>query len=252
MKRIEITICTLFILLCFTKLQADGFQTSNNQMKGLAILGDAWHCAAPQYMFIVKQMEKKGIITDVVYDYDVPFDKLADYDIIVISRYGLNDLESFEGGYFLTPEWHKNKWLTGEQEKLIEEYVNQGGKLLLHHDAHAFYSENGSIAKLAKATHDGHPPAIKTKIYPTEELPELTKGVEAFEVVDEEFRMEIDESTTVFLKSHSEKNGTTNQGWAHDYGKGKVVVLVPGHDINSFKNSMVKLLISNTLDYLNR
>ena len=38
-------------------------------------------------------------------------------------------------------------------------------------------------------------------------MPELTEGTEPFEVVDEEYRMEIEPSTNVFLKSYSENNG---------------------------------------------
>ena len=225
-------------------------QTPDNSKKGLAIIGDAWHAAAPLYMAIVKQMQNKGIETDVVYDYEVPFENLDEYDIIVMSRWGLDDLYNFQEGLFLTPEWMEHLWLTSEQEGKIEKFVENGGKLFLHHAGHAYYPENGGIRRLAKATHKGHPPRIEIEISPTDAMPELTKGVEPFKVVDEEYRMEIDESTTIFLKSHSAKNGTANQGWVHDYGEGKVVVLVPGHDMNALRNKSVKVLISNVIGYL--
>ena len=197
-------------------------------------------------------MEKKGIQTDVVYDNDVPFDKLSDYDIIVISRYGINDLHNFEHGLFLKgPKTNENKWVTKDQENKFEEYVRNGGSLFMHHDGHCYYNENGAIARLAKATHDGHPAKVDIEIYPTGDMPELTEGIETFEISDEEFRMEIQDSTTVFLKSHSKEHGTSNQGWAHEYGKGKVVVLVPGHDTYGLQHKMVRKLISNAVDYLN-
>ncbi len=34
--------------------------------KGLAIIGDAWHAAAPLYMAIVRQLKAKVIQTDVI------------------------------------------------------------------------------------------------------------------------------------------------------------------------------------------
>lgn len=82
-------------------------------------------------------------------------------------------------------------------------------------------------------------------------IPELTQGITSFTVSDEEFRMDLDESkTTVFLESYSEANGRTPQGWAHDYGKGKVVVLVPGHDRYSLEHPMVDQCIANIVDWL--
>ncbi len=78
MKRKNFIICTLLFLVCFIDLYANNIKTSDNQKsgRGLAIIGDAWHPAAYLYRSIVKQMEEKGIKTDVIYDYDVPFDKL--------------------------------------------------------------------------------------------------------------------------------------------------------------------------------
>ncbi len=244
---------TVLFLACIPSSHAVEANTSISQKKGLAILGDAWHAAAPQYRAIVKQMEDKGIQTDVVYDYDVPFDRFDDYDIIVVSRYGINDLYNFQNGLVLSgPKAKERKWVTSEEENKFEAYVRNGGNLFMHHDGHCFYNENGAITKLAKATHEGHPERVETEIYPTGEIPELTAGIEPFKIKDEEFRMEINESTTIFLKSHSKEHGTANQGWAHDYGKGKVVVLVPGHYSDGLDHKMVRKLISNTIDYLNK
>ena len=243
-------ICWMLFLGSLFDLQASHFEASNNPKRGLAIIGDAWHPAAYLYISIVKQMEEKGIMTDIIYDYEVPFDKLDEYDIIVISRYGMNDVLNFKEGLFLTSGQKDNHWINPDQESRIEEFVKNGGNLFLHHAGHAYYSQNGPITRVAKATHKGHPPRIKIRIYPTDQMPELTEGVEPFEVVDEEYLMEIEESTTVFLKSYSEKNGIMNQGWVHKYGKGKVVILVPGHDATALEHEMVHRLISNVIDYL--
>ena len=242
---------TVISLLCFPSMPANEQNTSKVTSRGLAIIGDAWHAAAPLYLAIVGQMEAKGIQTDVVYDLNAPFDNFSEYDIIVISRYGMDDLYNFQNGLFvkgLKPKM--NLWLTNEQENKFEDYVRNGGNLFMHHDGHCYYHENGAITKLAKATHEGHPKRVEIEIYPTNEMSELTEGIEPFKIREEEFRMEIQDSTTVFLKSHSKEHGTSNQGWAHEYGKGKVVVLVPGHYSDGLEHKMVRKLISNTIDYL--
>jgi type 1 glutamine amidotransferase len=163
----------------------------------------------------------------------------------------MNDLYNFKNDLFLKgAKWKENIWVTRDQEKKLEEFVQNGGSLFMHHDGHCYYNENGAITRLAKATHDGHPEKIEIEIYPTGDMPELTEGIEPFKVLEEEFRMEIQDSTTVFLKSHSQEHGTANQGWAHEYGKGRVVVLVPGHDTYALQHKMVRKLISNAIDYL--
>lgn len=257
-KIFQMLTCRLILVLIvvttmgFTFPQAGEDTAPQKQKRALAILGDAWHAVAPLYFGIVQQMERKGYQTDVVVDNNVPFDNLEQYDLIVISRYGMDDKLRLEKGMFTGPEGKNVKWLTIVQEKYLEHYVLNGGKILLHHDGHSYYSEDGGICNLAKATHKGHPKKVTVKMEPTGVLPELTTGIEPFETIDEEFRMELDESTTnIFLKSYSKENGTTNQGWAHNYGKGKVVVFVPGHDSNSLENPMIRKCISNCIDWLN-
>ena len=242
---------SIIFLACIAAIRANEPNASKMNRKGLAIIGDAWHAAAPLYMAIVRQMEAKGIQTDVVYDNNAPFDKFSEYDIIVISRYGMDDLYNFKNDLFLDPpKWKENIWVTNEQENEFEVYVKNGGKLFMHHAGHCYYHNNGAIPKLAKATHGGHPDRVNIEIYPTGDLPELTEGIESFTIKDEEFRMDIQASTTIFLKSHSKEHGTSNQGWAHDYGDGKVVVLVPGHYSDGLDHKMVRKLISNAIDYL--
>ena len=63
----------------------------------------------------------------------------------------------------------------------------------------------------------------------------------------------MDESqSTVFLESHSEENGRFAQGWAHAYGKGKVAVLIPGHDRYVLFHPMVKQCIDNVIEWLDK
>ncbi len=186
-------------------------------------------------------------------DNSAPFEKLAEYDTIVISRYGYDNINQLKQGVFQKAEGKKLRWISPEQEDAIERFVKNGGRLFLHHDGHCYYSQNGGIERLAKTGHEGHPLKIPVTMKPTGLLPVLTEGVTDFEVSDEEFRMDLDESTTtVFLESYSETNGRTPQGWAHDYGKGKVVVFVPGHDRHSLESPMVDKCISNIVTWLSK
>ena len=65
--------------------------------KGLAILGDAWHSVAPLYKSIVRKMEAVGYQMDVTMDNSVPFERLSEYDMVVLSRYGYDNINQLKG-----------------------------------------------------------------------------------------------------------------------------------------------------------
>jgi type 1 glutamine amidotransferase len=170
----------------------------------------------------------------------------------VLSRYAFDDLSHYRAG---APRVGLNRprWLTPAQEQKFENYVNEGGRLLLHHDGIGFYPRDGAISRLAKAFFIKHPPIVEIEISPTGKLPELTKGVAPFKVTDEEFQVEMDEAqTTVFLESHSPEHGRAVQGWAHPYGQGKVVVLIPGHDRRVLEHPMTRRCLENAFDWLSK
>lgn len=253
MKKLTAILIAFVLLIDVNPLCAFTPVQKKPEKKALAILGDSWHSVAPLYLSIVVRLNNKGYKTDVIMDYNVPFDKLSDYDIIVLSRYAQDNIRQFREHLYQKPESKEYSWITPDQEKAIEDWVKAGGHLFLHHDGFAFYPKGGGITNLAKAIFLGHPPIAPITVKPTGKFAELTSGVEPFVISDEEFRLEIDESaTTVFLESFSEKNGRTPDGWAHQYGKGKVAVLIPGHDRASLENPMISKCLENIIDWLDK
>ncbi len=219
--------------------------------KVLAILGDAHHSVFPQYAAIVREFQKKGYDTDVILDYDVPFTALSEYDMVILSRYAYNDVVLCKQYKFNFAKGKDNLWLTSQQEQSFENYVKAGGRLFLHHDGIGFYPKGRAISRLAKAYFITHPPVGTITVKPTGNFPELTQDIVTFNVEDEEFVVEMDESQTeVFLESYSEENGRFAQGWAHAYGKGKVAVLIPGHDKKVLFHPIVKQCIKNVIEWL--
>jgi type 1 glutamine amidotransferase len=131
--------------------------------------------------------------------------------------------------------------------------VNTGGSLLIHHDGFGFYPEDGPISRLAKAHFINHPPIGEIKVQPVGDFSELNSNIDPFIIEDEEYVVEMDESqTNVFLESHSEKNGRFAQGWAHEYGKGRVVVLIPGHDKRVLNHPMFRKCLGNVVNWLEK
>lgn len=224
-----------------------------NQKQVLAILGDVWHRPAWLDRHLVGPLRDDGWMADVIVDYDVPWDDFDRYDLIIVSRYGQEDYE-----YYRTrdrnPDAERKTWMTQEQSMRFVEYVESGGSILLYHDGFGSTPCDFGTAILARSCFIQHPERVMLSITTTDKMPELTKGVETpIFAVDEEYEVVMDESeTNVFLESRSPEHGRFPQGWAHEFGDGKVVVLVPGHATATIEHPMINRLIQNSLDWLNK
>jgi hypothetical protein len=252
-RTVLLVIAVVFSMHSSLSWTAPSLVPSDTEKRALAILGDMWHCVAPLNRYIVREIEGFGYRTDVVMDQQVPFESLDAYEIIVLSKYAWDDARRFRERVHGTPAAKNDemRWLTPEQEDLLEAWVENGGRLLLHHAGIGYYRKYGGIHRLSKAFFIKHPPVTTISLRPTGTMPDLMEGVVPFVLEDEEYEMEFDESqTTVFLESKSEANGRFPQGWAHDYGAGKVVVFVPGHDMRSLSHPMVGICIRRIIQHL--
>jgi len=228
-------------------------KNSTKKKRVLAILGDAYHCVAPLDATLVAPLRAKGWEAVVIMDYAVPFDDFRSYDLIILSREG-HEYVKFFRDRDTNPAAAGNDrplWITPAQELKFEEYVKAGGPLFLYHDGFGFYPKGGGISRVAKSYFIMHPASVNIEISPTGKMPELTRGVTPFSVVDEEYQVEMDESqTSVFLESRSPEHGRHAQGWAHSYGQGKVVVFIPGHSAPVSSHPMVRVAVQNILQWL--
>ncbi len=169
---------------------------------------------------------------------------------MVLSRYAVEDYRSLKEN---ESDPRTYAWITPAQEDVLEKYVMEGGNIFFHHDGIGFYPRGGGISRLAKAYFITHPPVTTITVVPVGDYGGLNADVVPFILRDEEFEVEMDPSSThVFLQSYSDEYGRAYQGWAHDYGEGKVVVYVPGHDRYSLAHPMVLKSLSNIIDSFSR
>jgi len=217
----------------------------------LAILGDGWHRVAPLDQLLVSPLRRNGWKAVVIMDYDVPWTDFDKYDLIILSREGHEFIQYYKDRDMKPMPEERAHWLTLEQAQKFEDYVNAGGRLLLYHDGFGNYPCEYAMAKLARACFIRHPAIVDITVSPTSAMPELTEGITPFVVADEEYEVEMDESqTSVFMESHSPEHGRAVQGWAHDYGEGKVAVFVPGHHLATMRHPMVNQSVQNILAWL--
>lgn len=224
----------------------------NKKKRVLAILGDAYHCVAPLDATLVQPLRAKGWEAVVIMDYAVPWDDFRSYDLIIMSREAHEYVKFYrDRDTHPSPGNDRPLWITPAQEQKFEDYVKPGGRLFLYHDGFGFYPKGGAVSRVAKSFFIRHPASVNIEVSPTGKMPELTRGVTPFNVVDEEYDVEMDESqTTVFMESRSPEHGRRAQAWAHPYGQGKVVVFIPGHSAPVSSHPMVRQSVLNILDWL--
>lgn len=225
--------------------------TDSRKKRVLAILGDAYHCVAPLDAALVASLRKSGWEAVTIMDYNVPWDDFAKYDLIILSREGREYPRFYRERDANPPNKGEARWLTPAQEAKFEDYVTAGGKLFLYHDGFGAYPKGNGVSRVARAYFIRHPAVVGINVTLTGKMPELTEGITPFTCADEEYQVEMDESlTSVFMESHSPEHGRAPQGWAHTYGKGKVAVLIPGHNVATINHPMVQRCIQNITSWL--
>jgi type 1 glutamine amidotransferase len=130
-------------------------------------------------------------------------------------------------------------WMTQEQGKAIQDFVMAGnGFYALHNSSHISLSSQ-SYREVMGGAYIGHPPLRPFMVHVTNKEHPITRGVNDFIVNDVQHFVEYDKgANNIFLRSENidglefERHGTKSiAGWAHEYGKGRVVFTAPGSNI---------------------
>ena len=137
--------------------------------------------------------------------------------------------------------------LSDDDQAAICRMAENGMGMLYIHAGLTRIQEGTAIFGLTHARFIMHPqgqPQVYNCAAPGAGHP-IMGGIAPFEAADEHYFCFVDvEKTHPFLISRSE-HGTEIGGWAHEYGKGRVCCLGPGHTVEAVDN-MKQLIISAT------
>lgn len=151
-------------------------------------------------------------------------------------------------------------WMTPEQGKAVRKFVENGGVgLFLHNVTHVGLT-NPDFENVLGASYAGHPPIRTFKVRVKNANHPITKGVRDFIVTDEQHYMKYTKDPKyVFLETVNEEGLDYNRqgpvapaGWSHDYGKGRVCYLSPGHLLTVLWNPEYIKLQQNAVRWLMR
>jgi uncharacterized protein len=144
-----------------------------------------------------------------------------------------------------------DRWtpISDDQSSGLIQFVKQGGGLLVLHNGLSLQARP-ELVKLMGGFFTGHP---EQTILAYETVPNghwITAEGSGFNVLEEPYqmRMENDFNGTVFFQY--QWNGTSvPAGWARNDGQGKVVVLSPGHHLETFLVDEYRKLITRSAQW---
>jgi type 1 glutamine amidotransferase len=194
---------------------------------------------------IVSGMEAalgKNGFTAVLNPEEIPWAKLKDEVSIFVSQKGENQE---------LPDGSKLKWITGEREKLLWDFVNEGGAALFIHCGTVLSDAGALYRKLVGGIFLQHPKQCTVTYAPIKGSHPIIAGVEPFTVDDEHYHCELDiRDVTPFMIGGSVGNAGILAGWCQEIGKGRTAVLTPGHTMEAATNPNMSQLIRNTVKWL--
>jgi len=162
---------------------------------------------------------------------------LADTDLFVVARYAKTNNLGWSPDEIVESRDDEEAFLTDERESAIIENVRRGMGLLAMHCA-VWNGERKSFMDLLGIAE----PHMHTKVQPTQlhnldpEHP-ITRGVASAKLGEDEiFSADLvpGRSKILFNLKGEEQSIDTAGGWCHDFGAGRVVVLLPGHTPHPF------------------
>lgn len=136
-----------------------------------------------------------------------------------------------------------NEKLSRKQTSGLLSFVSRGGGLLVLHNGIGIQSRF-EIAQLIGAKFTGHPPQRELQFSVTAPEHPIMQGIEPFVMSNEPYRFEFDPFTENTVLMEYEEDGVMYPAaWAHSYGLGRVVYLLPGHDEPSFQHPGFRQLL---------
>lgn len=208
----------------------------------IAVLGDYYH----EKDIAVKSLEKAmlNLRSKLNEEIEITYTSVED---LVASLTKEPDLVILFAENRLNPDAENiETWMTSEDASRINEYVEHGGSFLAWHSGLASYENIVNYMNMLKGRFLSHPDEHQLVTYKTSS--EINNQSD-YAFLDEHYFVKVqEEKTDVFLTSHS-VDGESIAGWRHEYGKGKVLCLVPAHLKEGLLNESFIQTLSKSLKW---
>jgi type 1 glutamine amidotransferase len=239
----------------------------------LALIGDRFHNSD----FIRVSLDRLFSELDLPVEYTILYDQLSrdrlrGYRILACFRDGMiwprgylgpDAYVCYEEGLENPQDFQKaqpQNWIKPEQAEAIRDFVAEGNGLYsLHNNSHVSVT-SPVYREVMGGAYIGHPTLRPFKVRVVNKSHPITQGVEDFMVNDEQHYVDYDKDhQNIFLEAENvdglgyNDHGTKSiSGWAHEYGKGRVVFTAVGHTIHAMWNPEYVKLQKRAVQWLLR
>jgi type 1 glutamine amidotransferase len=159
--------------------------------------------------------------------------------------------------------YHMWQKITPEQEKVFAECIREGKPLVVLHHSICAFDEWPEYWKIVGGKYFHKPTTVDGKEYAacsfihdihfkvavTGKKHPVTKGVKDFDIFDETYKGYYVAPYVVSLLTTTEPSSSPVIGWAHTYGKARVVTLQSGHDTPTFQNENFRKLLKQAIEW---
>lgn len=140
----------------------------------------------------------------------------------------------------------QNGWMTDEVQAALADYVRQGNGLLAIHSGTAGYEDMPVLRALLGGVLAHHPEQCPVTVEPHAGSP-LCIGSDPFTVRDEHYFMLLDDREAEVYVTTKSEHGEQPGAWKRVQGRGRVVVLTPGHNLDVWLHPSFQALLLNAL-----
>jgi type 1 glutamine amidotransferase len=208
-------------------------------MKILVLCDDYWHPARIPREGLGALAGAEFSFDWIENAHDWSADRMAEYPVTILTK--SNHVSSID----------PTDWMTEPVQAAFYDYVCNGKGLLAVHSGTAEYTQKPVLRRLLGGVFTHHPEQCPVTIESLAGHP-LSMGTAPFTLKDEHYFMALDDQQAdVFVTTKSE-HGQQPGGWRRTEGKGHVVVLTPGHNLEVWLHPNFQALLLNSLRWCRR
>ena len=230
---------------------------SSGKPRTLALIGDRYHNQDYLRVGFTRVFKELDLPITFTSDYEaLSQDLLKDYDVFLCQRNGViwpngyvgPDAYPYENDLQPRPAWGEPTqvhWMTEEQGEAVKDFVNSGKGLYAFHNVSIISANSKPFREVMGGVFIGHPPLRPFRVRASENKHPITEGLTEFMVNDEQHYVEYDKDPKYiileaentdglnFMRSGKSLGTKSINGWAYDFGKGRVVWTGVGHTIDA-------------------
>jgi type 1 glutamine amidotransferase len=208
-----------------------------------ALIGDDWHEPLPMRAALEATAGADARIDVFTDPIAVPWERLADYGVLVMAREGRR-----------APRSSKDLWITDRHEQAIAAFVRAGGSLVGLHAGLATYAHAGPYGATLHGTFFSHPEQHpEYRLRSTGAAHVLLEGFAEASFRDEMYFVRVDTAdTTRLLEASAPDYGCTAAAWAHTSGAGRVFCFTPGHRSEVLEDPAYRRFLAKGLQWARR